>query len=597
MANERIQPAENIRVNPQGSHLEIVWKWSDLNLFMLAIAAGVLGWIIYENPSFRALAIPDLLRLYASNLTRDPSPALVLALVMAMAVLAFLYSIVGMIVNRTRISVSSENILIRHGPLPWRGNKTVAAKGIKKVFIRDDPSRNKHNSPSLMNTRFDVLAIADNGDTVELLSRLGLTEAQATCIAGLIEERLGLRTAKPVKPAQPVQPAVSDDARPDSSGAPAATRMLRETNSGVARLMLSFLGIIAIAGGVTLIVPVVEMHRSGANYMSQVIRGLFGAWPLVVGILFLGGAMRLLSDRVVMFLYGAAFMIPVIAFPLLAYFGKDGGSGAVYVTKQNIEAEKAKRALAGRQVTPVAAGRVFKDCDDCPDMVEIPPGSFVMGSERRQESTPAHKVTFAKPFALARTEITQGQWRAVMGGNPSYFANCGDNCPVERVGWSDAQKFVRKLSEKTGQTYRLPSEAEWEYACRAGGSFAFCGSDDPDSIALNRAGHHGKTYPVARKQANAFGLYDMSGNVWEWTEDCWHDNYTGAPGDGSAWIAGGSCSWSRVVRGGSWYSDPRPAVERGIAAGHWDVRGGGRPRFPPEVVGFTFGLRPARVLP
>jgi formylglycine-generating enzyme required for sulfatase activity len=597
MANEYIQPGENIRVTPQGSHLEIVWKWSEPNFVVLAIAAGVLGWIIFENLSASGLSLPDLLRLDASKLMQDPIPQSAFALLMPLVVCAILYLVIARFVNRTRISVSSERIVIRHGPLPWRGNKTVAAKGIKKVFIRYDPSRNRRNSPSLVNLFFDVLAIADNGDTVELLSGLGLSEAQATCIAGSIAERLGLRTAKPVKPAQPVQPAVSAGARPGSSGAPAATRMLRETNSGVARLMLSFLGIIAIAGGVTLIVPVVELHRSGANYMSQVIRGLFGAWPLVVGILFLGGAMRLLSDRVVMFLYGAAFMIPAIAFPLLAYFGKDGGSGAVYVTRQNIEAEKAKRALAGQQVTQVAAGRVFKDCDDCPDMVEIPPGSFVMGSERRQESTPAHKVTFANPFALARTEITQGQWRAVMGGNPSYFASCGDNCPVEKVSWSDAQKFVRKLSEKTGQAYRLPSEAEWEYACRAGGSFAFCGSDDPDSIALNRAGHHGKTYPVARKQANAFGLYDMSGNVWEWTEDCWHDNYTGAPGDGSAWIAGGSCSWSRVVRGGSWYSDPRPAAERGIAVGHWDVRGGGRPRFPPEVVGFTFGLRPARVLP
>ena len=220
-----------------------------------------------------------------------------------------------------------------------------------------------------------------------------------------------------------------------------------------------------------------------------------------------------------------------------------------------------------------------------------------MGSDRIQQATPAHQVSIAKPFALARTEITQGQWRAVMGNNPSYFVRCGDNCPVERVNWEDAQKFVRKLSEKTGQAYRLPSEAEWEYACRAGGTFTYCGSDNEDSIAHRHESHGNQTRPVAGKQANAFGLYDMSGSVWEWIEDCWHDKYVGAPGDGSAWTAGGSCPSSRVVRGGSWFNSARPAAERGIANHYWDVRGGRYNKFPPEVVGYTFGLRPVRVLP
>jgi formylglycine-generating enzyme required for sulfatase activity len=596
MANARSELAENIKVTPQGSHLEIVWEWSDLNLFTLAIAAGVLGWIVFENLSTYNLSIPHLWRIYVSSLTQEPSLGPFFALVIALGVCAVMYSIIGKFVNRTRISIGGGRIVIRHGPLPWPGNKTVATKGIKKIFIRHDPSRNKRNSPTLMNIFFDVLAIADNGDTVTLLSRLGLPKAQATCIAELIEDRLGLRAATPVTPARSVKPAATDGARPGRSGTPATTGALKEKNPGVARLMAGFLGILAIIGGVTLIAPVVELHQAGANYMSQVIRVLFGAWPMVIGILFLGGAMRLLSDRVVMFLYGAAFMIPGIAFPLLAYFGMDGGTGTVYVTQQNIEAAKEKRARAGRQVTPVVAGRVFKDCDDCPDMVEIPPGSFVMGSDQIQHATPAHQVSFAKPFALARTEITQGQWRAVMGGNPSYFVGCGDNCPVERVNWTDAQKFVRTLSEKTGQVYRLPSEAEWEYACRAGGSFAYCGSDNEDSIAHRRAGHGNKTHPVAGKQANAFGLYDMSGSVWEWMEDCWHDNYKGAPSDGSAWTTGETCS-RIVVRGGSWFHDPRPAAERGIASFYWDVRAGRANKFPPDVVGYAFGLRPARVLP
>ena len=594
MANTRSELAENIKVTPQGSHLEIVWKWSDQNFFTLAIAVGILGWIVSVTLSTQNLSVPDLLRTYLSSATHEPSFGSALALVMVLAVCALIYSMIGNIVNRTRISVGSDRIVIRHGPLPWLGNKSIDTKGIKKVFIRYDPSRNKRNSSSLMNIYFDVLAIVDNGDTVTLLSRMGLPKAQATCIAELIEDRLGLRAVTPAAPSRSVKPA--EGARPGRSGTPAAADDLKEKNPGVARLMAAFLGILAIIGGVTLIAPVVELHQAGANYMSQAIRVMFGAWPLVIGILFLGGALRLLNDRVVMFLYGAAIMLPAIAFPLLAYFGMDGGTGTVYITKQNIEAAKEKRALAGRQVTPVVAGKVFKDCADCPDMVEIPSGSFVMGSDQIQQATPAHKVSFAKPFALARTEITQGQWRAVMGSNPSYFARCGDNCPVERVSWTDAQKFVRSLSEKTGQAYRLPSEAEWEYACRAGGSFTYCGSDNADSIAHSRASHDNKTLPVAGKQANAFGLYDMSGSVWEWMEDCWHDNYQGAPSDGSAWTTGETCSRS-VVRGGSWFNDPRPAAERGIASFYWDVRAGRANKFPPDVVGYAFGLRPVRVLP
>jgi len=181
-----------------------------------------------------------------------------------------------------------------------------------------------------------------------------------------------------------------------------------------------------------------------------------------------------------------------------------------------------------------------------------------------------------------------------MGTNPSYFSGCGDDCPVERVSWEAAQEFVRKLSEKTGQTYRLPSESEWEYACRAGGTFAYCGSDNKDKVAFDEQRDGWKTHPVARKQANAFGLYDMSGSVWEWTEDCWHDNYSGAPNDGNAWVSGESCSWSRVARGGSWYSGARSAAERGLAKSFWDTRG--RSNQDPAIVGYTFGLRPARAL-
>ena len=199
------------------------------------------------------------------------------------------------------------------------------------------------------------------------------------------------------------------------------------------------------------------------------------------------------------------------------------------------------------------SGTLFKDCPDCPEMVVIPAGSFEMGGTDSDEQ-PVHRVTL-RSFAMGKTEVTQGQWRAVMGSNPSYFSNCGDNCPVEQVSWEDAKQFVGRLTTKTGKTYRLPSEAEWEYACRAGGRQEFCGSNRVDDVGWHDGNSGRRTNSVGGKQANAWGLHDMSGNVWEWTEDCWNGNYSNAPTDGSVWTSG-TCSL-RVVRGGSWLSDPR----------------------------------------
>ncbi|SDI00256.1 Formylglycine-generating enzyme, required for sulfatase activity, contains SUMF1/FGE domain [Propionivibrio dicarboxylicus] len=208
-------------------------------------------------------------------------------------------------------------------------------------------------------------------------------------------------------------------------------------------------------------------------------------------------------------------------------------------------------------------GKVFKDCADCPEMVIIPAGSFDMGSNDSEDSSffsqspqpvPVHRVNLAKPLAISITEITQGQWRTIMGSNPSEFSSCGETCPIEHVSWNDAQEFARRLGQKTGKTYRLLSETEWEYACRAGGNHSHCGSNVVDSIAWYDGG---KTRAVAGKQPNAWGLYDMSGNLWEWVEDCWNDSYKDAPGDGSAWTRG-DCS-QRVLRGGSWHDGPQYA--------------------------------------
>ena len=189
------------------------------------------------------------------------------------------------------------------------------------------------------------------------------------------------------------------------------------------------------------------------------------------------------------------------------------------------------------------------------ELLPIPGGTFDMGSNERDSEKPIHRVSFA-PFHLGKFQITQVQWRAVIGGdNPSHFK--GSELPVENVSWHDAVKFCEMLSTQTDRSFRLPSEAEWEYACRAGEPGKWCFGDDENLLKqyawYGEDGSKGKTHPVGQKQANAFGLYDMHGNVWEWCDDVWHDNYNGAPIDGSAWLRAGD-SKHRVLRGGSWDS-------------------------------------------
>ena len=189
------------------------------------------------------------------------------------------------------------------------------------------------------------------------------------------------------------------------------------------------------------------------------------------------------------------------------------------------------------------------------EMVNIPGGTFQMGCGPKNgkcetDEKPRHRVT-VKPFAIGKTEITQGQWKAVMGSNPSHFKDCGEDCPVENVFWNDVKEFIKTLNRKTGLHYRLPSEAEWEYACRAGQDTRYCGGNDADTVAWYKDNSSKTTHPVGGKQPNAFGLYDMSGNVWELVQDCYYDSYAGKPDDGTAWQED-QCADYRVVRGGSW---------------------------------------------
>ena len=207
----------------------------------------------------------------------------------------------------------------------------------------------------------------------------------------------------------------------------------------------------------------------------------------------------------------------------------------------------------GKASQNLAAGAVVKDCTECPEMVVIPAGSFVMGSNKSPDEQPTHSVKL-RSFLIGKTEVTQEQWEQVMDNNPSENKGRSLWMPVERVSWDDTQRFIAKLNQKTGQNYRLPSEAEWEYAARAGTTTEWSHGNDESKLgdyAWYIQNSRRKTQAVGQKLSNAFGLFDMHGNVWEWMQDCWHATYAGAPADGSAWVTG--CNGNqRVLRGGSW---------------------------------------------
>jgi formylglycine-generating enzyme required for sulfatase activity len=210
------------------------------------------------------------------------------------------------------------------------------------------------------------------------------------------------------------------------------------------------------------------------------------------------------------------------------------------------------------QTQTTSTVKSFKDCDECPEMVVIPSGNFLMGSKEdpfatfipSKDEMPQHEVSI-NSFAMGKFEVTQGQWFSIMGTTPS--GTRGRELPVGKVSWEDVQEYLSKLNLQTGKKYRLPSEAEWEYVARAGGQTVF-----PWGIDLNGSSDFGwseansnrQPQTVGGKLPNKFGIHDMQGNVMEWTQDCWNANYVGAPNHGLPWLTG-QCI-ARVVRGGSW---------------------------------------------
>lgn len=179
--------------------------------------------------------------------------------------------------------------------------------------------------------------------------------------------------------------------------------------------------------------------------------------------------------------------------------------------------------------------------------------------EMQNNEQPSHKVVLPD-FYIGQFPVTQALWKGIMGENDNPSSFKGDNRPVEQVSWNETKYFLQKLAELTNRKYRLPSEAEWEYAARGGllsQGYRYAGSDKLKSTGWYNANSHGETKPVGLKYPNELHLYDISGNVWEWVEDFWHDHYQGAPNDGSAWVTHPTTA-DRVIRGGSWDSSALP---------------------------------------
>lgn len=287
-------------------------------------------------------------------------------------------------------------------------------------------------------------------------------------------------------------------------------------------------------------------------------------------------------------------------------------AGAAPASAQSIPDHDAAKRDPALSVKP-GSGASFRDCPDCPEMVVVPTGSFMMGSPEREQGRfdsegPLRKVTFANAFAVGKFEVTFAEWDAcgAAGGctgnkSPSDAGWGKGRRPVMNVSWDDAKEYVAWLSRKTGKTYRLLSEAEWEYAARGVtsastpskrywwgdqasdeyadfGRYQYCGGQKEDTVQW--AG----TCPVGQFPANPFGLHDMHGNVWEWVEDCWHRFYQGAPTDGSAWVTWCTESGRRGLRGGSrgyHPSDLRSAARGAVIAGDRS---------------YSFGIRVGRTL-
>jgi len=286
------------------------------------------------------------------------------------------------------------------------------------------------------------------------------------------------------------------------------------------------------------------------------------------------------------------------------------------LTEHGVGETEAVRVLAGKGrddrevwIAP-GSGESFRDADFAPEMVVVPAGSFMMGSPESEEGRdddegPQHAVTIPQPFAVGKYPVTFAEWDAYValasssglfgiGGNklhkPDDKGWGRGNRPVINVSWDDAQAYVKWLSEKTGKTYRLLSEAEWEYVARAGTQTRYFFGNDESTLGAHgwyEANSFDRTQPVGEKNPNAWGLHDVFGNVWERVEDCWNESYADKPdrlkASGGAWTSG-DCD-RRVLRGGSWIDHPQYLRSASRFRSNRDYR-----------YNYRFGFRLARTL-
>jgi len=267
----------------------------------------------------------------------------------------------------------------------------------------------------------------------------------------------------------------------------------------------------------------------------------------------------------------SAFNSPVAGSAVVAVFTMVVAAHAQEEKARFWQTNMAPSVLTAEQESSKALkpGSEFTECaNGCPTMIVVPPGRYTMGSpateaDRSPNEGPQHEVTIAKPFAVGRTEVTFAQWDACVAAEAC--RRVGDNTwgrgdrPVINVGWSDAAQYVEWLARMTGRPYRLLSEAEWEYAARAGTMTRFSfgdGDSDLGRYAWYFENSDRKSQPVGTKAANGFGLFDMHGNVYEWVADPWHETYENAPSDGSLW-RDNPVPNRHVARGGSWFFDAK----------------------------------------
>jgi formylglycine-generating enzyme required for sulfatase activity len=250
-----------------------------------------------------------------------------------------------------------------------------------------------------------------------------------------------------------------------------------------------------------------------------------------------------------------SYMTYIMCLVLLAAVLVSGCTGSDDTANEETQQEVAEEEIPAPEETEVDDSTFTNSIDM--EFVKIPSGEFLMGAPEEEEYSdreerPVHQVTIGNDFYVGVYEVTQDQWEKVMGENPSYFTDDGD-LPVEKVSWAEVNEFIETLNEMEGtEGYRLPTEAEWEYAARADTETAFWFGDDASMLAdygWFDDNSEDKTRPVGMKEANPWGLYDVHGNVAEWVQDEYHSNYNKAPTDGSEWTNGVD---RRVIRGGSW---------------------------------------------